>query len=272
MHTPLSTVVSVLALLLCWGGAPAAAADLLRVGGTGGATALLGYLGKPFTAQTAIAVEVVAGLGSGGGINAAADGVLDVAVSGRPLSQAERARALVAALAIRTPYVLATSRALPTAMEEGDILAAFSKEKAYWPDGTLIKLILRPRPESDNLALVSLFAGMEVALGKARERPELPVAATDQDNADLAESLPGSLIGATYTQIKMEARKLQMIAINGVAPSIEAFDSGAYRYTKVLYVLHREPASNAARRFVQFMHSEDGIRAMREAGCLPVTE
>jgi phosphate transport system substrate-binding protein len=272
MLTRLSTAFLVLALLLAWGIAPATATDLLRVGGTGGATALLAYLGKPFTAQTGIAVEVVPGLGSGGGINAAADGVLDVAVSGRPLSQAERAGALVAAFAIRTPYVLATSRKLPTAMGEREILAAFSQEKAFWPDGALIKLILRPRPESDNLALISLFPGMEAALGKARERSELPIAATDQDNADLAESLPGSLIGATYTQVRMEARTLRMVAINGVAPTIEAFESGDYRYTKVLYVLHREPPSNSAKRFIQFMRSEDGIRTMREAGCLPAIE
>jgi phosphate transport system substrate-binding protein len=251
---------------------PALAADLLRVGGTGGATALLGYLGKPFTAATGVVVEVIPGLGSGGGISAAAAGVLDLAVSGRPLSPAELQHGLVQVVTMRTPYVLATSRPLPTSMTEQEIINAFAKEKAAWPDGTKIRLILRPRPESDNVSLVGLFPGMAAALDEARKRPELPVAATDQDNADMAESLAGSLIGTTYTQITMEARHLRPIAINGVAPTIEAFQSGTYPYTKMFYVVHQQQPSASARRFVQFMRSAEGLRAMREAGCLPDAE
>jgi phosphate transport system substrate-binding protein len=263
--------VGCIVLLASWTSA-AVAADLLRVGGTGGATALLAYLGKPFTAQTGIVVEVISGLGSGGGINAAADGVLDIAVSGRPLAPAELSRGLAVAVTIRTPYVLATSRPGATSMTEREIVDAYTMEKAHWPDGTSIKLILRPRPESDNAALISLFPSMEAALGEARTRAELPIAATDQDNADLAEKLPGSLIGATYTQIAMEARNLRMIAINGIPPGVDAFDRGIYPYGKVLYVLYRRQPSEPAKRFIQFMHSEEGIKALREGGCLPGPE
>jgi hypothetical protein len=38
------------------------------------------------------------------------------------------------------------------------------------------------------------------------------------------------LIGTTYTQITMEARKLLPLAMNSVAPTIEAFQTGAYPY------------------------------------------
>ena len=269
MRAPLSISLVCFTILLGLCSVPAVAGDVLRVGGTGGATGLLAYLGKTFTAETGIGVEVIPGLGSGGGINAAADGVLDVAVAGRPLNLAERTRGLVAGAVIRTPYVLATSRPVDTSMTERQIIDAYTMDKANWPDGSLIKVILRPRPESDNIALVALFPGMTTALGEARKRPELPIAATDQDNADMAESLPGSLIGATYTQIKMEQRKLRLIAIDGVAPSIDAFESGAYRYTKELYVLHRQTPSAPVQRFIGYIRSKAGISALREAGCLP---
>ena len=63
-----------------------------------------------------------------------------------------------------------------------------------------------------------------------------------------------------------------MIAINGVAPTLDGLESGAYRYGKILYVLHREQPGATAQRFIQFMRSEAGIKAMREAGCLPAGE
>jgi phosphate transport system substrate-binding protein len=91
------------------------------------------HLGTLFTAQTGIAVEVIPGMGSGGGINAAADGVLDIAISGRPLAPAEVARGLIPAFTIRTPYVLAASRPSATTMTEQAIIDAYTKERTTWP-------------------------------------------------------------------------------------------------------------------------------------------
>ncbi|TPG60274.1 hypothetical protein EAH89_02470 [Roseomonas nepalensis] len=272
MRNRLPILSAGLAALLALSALPARAADVLRVGGTGGATALLAHLGKPFTRQTGIVVEVIPSLGSGGGIAATADGVLDLAVSGRPLSAAEKARGLVQAAAVRTPYVLATSHRAPPAMTESEVVGAYASETASWPDGSPIKLVLRPRAESDNQVLAALFPGMGAALDGARRRPELPVAATDQDNADAAEGLRGSLIGTTYTQVVMEERNLRMIAIGGVAPSIESFESGAYRHTKVFHVIHAQRPGGVAERFVRFLRSEEGVRALREAGCLPAAD
>ena len=249
-----------------------AMADVLRVGGTGGATPMLEHVAKPFTQQTGITVEVIPSLGSAGGISAAADGVLDVAITGRPLSAIEQDRGMVQAVAMRTPYVFATSLGPPSSMTVRQIVDVYAVEKAAWPDGTTIKLILRPRAEADNLVLTSTFPGMAAALEEARKRSGIPIAATDQDNADLAERVPGSITGTTYSQIIMEKRNLRLVAIDGVAPTIEAFESGAYRYTKVFHVVHRQQPSPAVKSFVQFLRSPDGVRALREAGCLPNAE
>ena len=82
-----------LALSLALWTLPVSAAYVLQVGGTGGASALMAHLGKPFTQQTGIAVDIIPSLGSGGGISSASDGVLDIAFSGRPLSPAEQVTA-----------------------------------------------------------------------------------------------------------------------------------------------------------------------------------
>src|SRR6266545_1607831 len=83
---------------------PPATADSLKVGGTGTATELLKIVGATFTHQSGVNVEVVPSLGSSGAIRAAADGVLDVAVSGRALKSDEISNGLSIALTARTPF------------------------------------------------------------------------------------------------------------------------------------------------------------------------
>lgn len=206
MQRHLSTLFFGAAVLLApW---TVSAADVLRIGGTGGATALLMHLSKPFAQKTGIAIEIIPSLGSGGALKAAADGALDVAIVGRTLSDADIGRGLAEVASIRTPFVYATSHHGPVSMSEGEIVGAYAASAATWPDGAPIKLILRPRAEDDNAVAASLFPGMQAATDLARQRAELPVATTDQDDADLAESLNGSLIAATYTQITMEHREI----------------------------------------------------------------
>jgi phosphate transport system substrate-binding protein len=68
---------------------PSAAAETLRVGGTGSAIGMLQQVGAEFTAATGIKVEVVTSLGSNGAIRALADSMLDIAVPARPLKTDE---------------------------------------------------------------------------------------------------------------------------------------------------------------------------------------
>lgn len=272
MRVRLSILSACLGLALAPCNPPVSAAEVLRVGGTGAATALLQHVGTAFTRRTGIAVEVVPGLGSGGGINAAADRVLDLAVSGRPLTPAEQARGLVSTATLRTPFVFATGHRSPPGPTGRDIVAAYAAERPNWPDGSPLHPVLRPRSDSDGSLLAALFPGMDAALAAARKRPELPVAGTDQDNADMAERPPGSLTAATYTQIAPERRDLRMVPIDGTAPSLAAFEGGTYPYAKVLHVVRPWDADPATERFVQFLRGDEGVRALREAGCLPGAE
>ncbi|CAH2602891.1 Phosphate ABC transporter, periplasmic phosphate-binding protein PstS (TC 3.A.1.7.1) [Rhodovastum atsumiense] len=254
-----------LALMLCAG---PAGAEVLRAGGTGGATALLVHLGRPFTAQSGIAVDVVPSLGSGGSIAAAADGMIDLVVSARPLTAAERARGLDAVATLRTPFVLATSHPAPSGLAAGAVAGMFVAVKPAWPDGAVLRPILRPRTETDTLVLAALFPGMAAALEQARQRPDLPVAATDQDNADLAEHLEGSLTGITLAQLVLEGRALRLVPLDGVTPSLAGFEAGDWRYGRDFILIARRPAAPAVGRFLQFLHSEAGRAALRAGACL----
>lgn len=272
MRISLSNSLASLAVALSLWSLPVYAAETLRMGGMGGASALLVHLGRVFTQQTGIEVEVLPSLGTGGGLTALTEDVLDVSVAGRKLKPDELARGLVEVVALRTPYVLVTAHPAPAGLQGRDVVAAYAADRAAWPDGVPLRIILRPRSDSETPVLGALFPSMDAAMNQARQRNDSLVAPSDQDNADLAEQLPGSLTGMTYSQLRLERRNLRAVALANVAPTLEAFESGAYPHGRTLRLIHAQGASATARRFVQFLQTDEAARAMREAFCLPVRE
>lgn len=248
---------------------PVAAGAHLTIGGTGAATEPMRMIGGHFATATGIATEVIPSLGTAGAMNAVADGMLGIAVAARTPNAGEQARGMHVVTTVCTPYGLATSHPAPGSIDSTAVAALYIDAAPRWPDGLPLRIILRPKAETDNAVLAEMFPGVGPAIDLARQRPAVPIAGTDQDNADLAESIPGSLIGITYTQLMTERRALQFAPIGGVAASLEAFERGEYRYGKPLYVVAGHNPSSDITRFVDFLKSPDGRRAMREVGMIP---
>lgn len=119
------------------------------------------------------------------------------------------------------------------------------------------------------MLVTRLFAGMDVAVEPARKRAEVPVSIVDGDNAEIAERTLGSLAMMSYSQLMIEQRLLRMVAIDGISPSLEALEDGRYRYGRSFYLVVPAAPSAAAKRFAAFVHSADGIAALRQVHCLP---
>ena len=262
-------------VLLLAGAMPAgnaAAADTLRIGGTGTATGMLQKVGAEFTAATGVKVEVVPSLGSTGAIRALRDGWLDIAVPARPLNPDESAAGLRQVAVLRTAYVMATSHSSPNGLKSADLAKIFAAEKPAWADGTPTRIILRPRGDSDSALLAELFPGIGAAIETARRRAELPIAATDQDNVEMAERTPGSLVGTTVTQLKTEHRNLHIVSLDGVEPTLANFESGGYRFVKKLHFVVSRASSAEVPLFMDFLRSPPGLKALRETEILPDPE
>lgn len=261
----IAAAASILGLLA----AGAAEAQVVRIGGTGTATALMQSLGKAYADGGEERIVVIPSLGTNGAIRAVIDGALDVAVSARPPTPKEEAAGLVTLAAMKTPFGLVSSRKNPPGLGKNDIAALFNSERATWPDGFPLRLVLRPRSESDTALVGAFFPGMREAIERARARADIPVAATDQANADLAERLEGSLTGATLTQIKMEARPLSFVDIDGAKPTLENLETGAYPYAKTLYLIALKSRRADLETFDAFLRSTKGRTALRAGGVLP---
>jgi phosphate transport system substrate-binding protein len=242
-----------------------ARAEPIRVGGSGAATKLLSVLSVNLDEKRDnFTLEVIPSLGSSGGIRALAEGALDVAVSGRPLTDEEVKQGMRVAVTMQTPFALVTSHDAPNGLKSDEIADLYRAPRAEWADGSPLRVILRPKSDSDTPLLGSLFPGMASALDAARKRHDVPVAATDQDNAEAAERLPGSLAGASLTQIKTEQRRLRLIAVNGVTPSLTALETGAYPFGKLIHLVLPAKNNAMADRFVAFLRSPAGVAVLRE--------
>lgn len=246
-----------LALSLIQMSPAAAEGQVLRVGGTGAALKAARMVGDLFERDhPGVTVEVVPSLGSSGGVKALLAGAIDVAFTGRPLKEEERAKGVAAQPFTRSPIVFTTPE--DTAVE-GVTLAAmtdiYAGRRESWPDGQPLRLVLRPQSEHDTLVLRRMSPGMDEAVEAAYARPGLLTAATDQENLDQIERLPGSLGVATLGQILAEKRALKVLALDGVRPSAAAVADGTYRHEKSLYVaLPAQPAPLAA-EFAAFLVS-----------------
>jgi phosphate transport system substrate-binding protein len=249
-----------------------AAADTLRVGGTGGAIEMMRHVAPVFGPATGINMEVIPGLGSGGALRALRAGVLDIAVAARKLEPVDASRGFVAVPVARTALVFVTSHPKPNSLKSSELPEIFKSATPKWADGSPINILLRTKLDGDTLILQEYFTGMQAAIEAARLRPDVPIAATDQDSADVAERLLGSFVQAGLSQIITEKRDLRFVPIDGVEPSLANLESGKYPYEKIFYFVFPAKRSVAAERLLEFMRSAQGQNILRATGNLPIIE
>lgn len=250
----------------------AAAAETLRIGGTGSATEMMRFAAGAFAGTGGPRIEVIPSLGSNGGLRALDAGMLDIAVSARKPNAAESSKGFTVRAAIRSPWGLATSHPRPNGLQSASMASLYGDGEARWADGTPIRILLRPKGDTANQKLAESFPGMAPVLEQLRRRGDIPIAATDQDNAGWGERIQGSLISIAFTQVKMERRNLRMVAIDGVEPTFENFEQGKYRLGKSHYIVTRAQVGAEALRFIAYLKSEAGQQTLRATASLLVTE
>ena len=165
-----------------------------------------------------------------------------------------------------TPFSFVTSHPRPPALTKSDVVAIYNGVLVSWPDGKPIKPILRPKNDSVTDFLIVSFDGMQSALENLRKRPDVPVAATDQDNIEAAEKIENSFSGATLVQVMTEKPRLQRISIDGVDASLAAMENGTYPFKMTMSVVTKSERSPVVQRFVAFLRSAKAEKIFRENG------
>ena len=247
------------------------AADL-TLGGTGGDLGTMRVLAEIFeTDNPGITVEVLPSLGSRGGIKAVLAGAIDLGISARPLKDKESAEGATAAPYAKTAMVFATPLSnAQIGVTRAEVVEIFMGERTTWSDGTLIRLVLRPRADSDTQIVVASIPGMAAAASKAEGRRGLPIGRSDQHAADLIQSVQGGLGTSSLSLILGEGRPLRALALDGVAPTPVSIDDGSYSILKTFYFVLGPNPSELALKFIAFVRSAEGTAILRRTGHIEV--
>lgn len=262
-------------LLAGWGVAAQAVTEI-HVGGTGMGTLVLDRLAVSYrsTSPQVVVKTIHPPLGSSGGLRALSAGVLDIAVIS--LSPGQQLAQLHAGSDFVTPWVATpmvfTGRDLPagsrfTLRQVSDIYAG---KATHWPQGGPIRLVTRPREETDTKILKESAKDMEQVVEQAMARLGMSVAENDLINQQMLERTPGSFGMIALGQIRMTGSPLKPAALNGVEPSVANLQSGTYPMSKPLYIVLPRSAGAEARAFVQYLKTSTTLRMLEQHGFAPL--
>ena len=266
-----AALAAVIGTLLLGGPGFSTAADEIRIGGTGAGLGTMQALAEAFMKQNPDAkVTVLPSLGTSGGIKAAIQGATDIAVAARPLKDDERKQGLVAFEYGRTPFVMAVaSKTNASAITLAQLADIYAGKMNNWPDGTRIRIVLRPAGDAETDLIKSLSPEIRQALSEAEKRPGVIFAVTDQDAADSLEKIPGAIGPTSLALITYEKRGIKALKLGNVEPTLKNLAAGSYSYQKHLYLVTRSKPSAAAQRFVTFVQSGAGREILSRAYALP---
>jgi len=278
MKTPIQPLVrklvTVLVLLGCLG--TAQALTEIRVGGTGVGTLVLDRLAESYQVVSPdVAVRPVhPPLGSLGGLRALSAGVLDVAVVS--LSPGQQLVPLHAASDEGTPWVATpmvfTGRDLPagTKLTLNQVNDIYLGKTTHWPKGGLIRLVTRPKEETDTKILKEASKDMAQATEQAMARLGLSVAENDLVNQQMLERTPGSFGMIALGQIKLSGSSLKPASLNGIEPSVANLRAGTYPLSKPLYIVVSRSAGPQVKAFAQYLKAPATLRMLEQNGFIAI--
>lgn len=240
----------------------------LTISGTGSALGTVKLLVREFKKSSpGTDIDVLPSIGSSGAIKAVLSGALDIGFTSRPLTGEEKGQGLIEHEHAKTPFVFAAARSANIHdISLADLARIFNGTVTTWPDGSPLRLILRPLSDTDTQILKSISPTMNSALESAHRRSGIKIAMTDQDSADAIENIPGAIGTCTLALILSESRKIEAIAVDGVQPTLQSLKNGTYPYSKKLFLVTRKQPQPRAQRFIEFLRSEQGRAILARTG------
>lgn len=239
-------------ICLAFGTACALGADV-RIGGAG---TTLGTMQEIATAYEKAypgekATVVPKSLGAIGGVEALLAGELDIAMATRQLTDAERGQLRMEEFA-RIPFVFAVSSSTRTSnVSSRQLLEIYQMKMVEWPDGSRIRLVLRPAKVSDTMFLKELSPEWRKAMEDLDRRSGMIRHETAQEAASAVETTPGALTTSTVNLIVTEKRAMKALIVDGAEPT-----SVNYKYFKPLFMVTFPKRSAAVERFVVFVRAK----------------
>jgi phosphate transport system substrate-binding protein len=265
LHSCLTAAVAAAAIAFAPG---FSAAETIRISGTGSGITTIRFLGEAYRQiRPEIRFAVLPSMGSSGAVKAVLAGRLDIGLSGRSLTEGERAQGAVEKKYAVTPFVFAVNRSVKTGgMTVEEVADIYAGKRDRWEKRSRIRLVLRPRSDSDTPVLKSMSPAVSEAVEIALRRDGMIVGMTDQEAADLIQKIPGAFGATTLSLVISEKRPVRVLALDGIVPSVRTIADGSYPYSKTLSFVTRKNPPLEIRRFIEFVRSQAGAAILMKNG------
>lgn len=245
-----------------------ALAEPIRIGGTGAALGTIHQLAAAFHKEhPAFRVSVLPSLGTSGGLKALQGGALDIAVTARDINVEEKNAGMTAFNYGTTAFILVSHpKVKPLSLTKESLASLYSGKQAQWSDGQPVRLILRPKSDTDTKQLNKFSPEIEAAVAVAHAKTGMIVAITDTDAADNLEKIPGAFGTSTLALLLSEKRNLNIVSIDGITPSIETLSNGSYPHIKDMYIVTMSMRSEGVKSFTSFITSAKATEILKKTG------
>jgi len=242
--------------LLLWSVCRPLFAEDLVIGGSGTDLGTFKILGEAFSKEyPEINIKVLPSMGSSGGLKALKHHKIDLALTSRPLKEKEKSPSIIYQYYASTPLVFVVANASRQhGISRQQVFNIFTGKQKHWPDGSVVRPILRPSTDSDTKLIVSKLIECEKCFYKAYQRRGVPIALTDQEAVEMIATVPGAVGTSTLSLILSEKRPVRALALDGVEASRETINSHAYPMYKDLFLVynkqHRVDIMNSFLKFI----------------------
>lgn len=237
----------------------------IKVSGSGTTLPLVRLLASAYPDRS-VEFEYLPGLHSAAGIEGVASGAIDIGLVSRELTDEERALGLTYTVLSNDGLVIAVHpsvgvRELTTEQVRDIYRGRYSNWKELGGADLPIVVLDRNEDESAKIVLRKYVLGssLEVTASAA-------VLSHEPDMISALSSTPGSIGYFSLGAAVHQRVPVDVVALDGVRPSIETLLSGEYRVVRPLGIVTRPDAGPAVKKFVQWAAGPEAQVAMEREG------
>ena len=245
------------------------AGQKIVVSGTGDSQALLGEAANALEAKLGGGeIDIPESIGSGGGVRAAAAGEIDLGRVARQLTESEEKLGLSFKPFAKCPVVFVVHPSVTRVdnLTSAEIVGIYSGKITDWSQlgGETGKIYAVGREPGDSSLIVlnKQLAGFKDIVN--------PTAKIIYNTPEAVKTIMKHRRTIGYIPMSMAVgTDMRILKVDGIYPSAENVSNGTYQFVVPFALVYREDISGFAKRFVDFLDSEEGKRIVRSYGVVP---
>lgn len=243
-------------------------AESIKIGGSGNTLGTMQLIANAYQYNhPEIEITILPSIGSSGGIKAVAAGAIDIGLSARHPKESEKSTAIrVDAYARTLTVVVVPDNSNITEITIEQLTDIYTGKLVNWPDGSLIRPILRQVGDDNTIQLKSLSPSLAQAVDIAETRLGMLFASTDQEAVNMIQRTPGSFGVTSLALIISEQRPLRALTLDGIEPTADNIESGLYPMVKNFYLILPDTLPQHVEDFVSYIKSPEGASILKQNG------